>query len=239
MNYNQRVIANLRQQLLQCQEDMRVYRTLYRNERDDRRQQQHHCQELEDTLVNYLDENESLRDQVHLLHQYISLFEVPKPKKRWDSLKSGNSIAKRKSEYRHCLNQAMMHLHEVQRARIQLRIGKNEIVFIWCQNELRKLRNNLRSSHNTHQEINDDSDNDEMSVHGDAFMPDGEWNEMHLRKIIHVMDIFKISFQAYHELCLTSNSILPPLYKIRRARFKMSDVIKSLHHHTVNNFNIT
>ena len=233
MNFNQRVITNLREQLRQCQEDMRAYRTLYRNERNDQRQQQQRCQELEDTLGNYLDQNESLRDKLHLCQNHIALFEVPKPKKKWDDLKSGNSIGKRKSEYKHCLDQAMMHLHEVKRAHIQMRIGKNEIVFVWCENELKKLRRNLANRLSNDADLND-TDSNSDAADADAFLPDGDWNEIHLRKIIHVMDVFKISFQAYHELRMTSKSILPPLYKIRRARFRMSDVIKSLHHHTVN-----
>ena len=216
MNINNRIVANLRNQLHEAQRDMRAYRNLYRNERTDRRQQQRHCNELEQTLGNFFDENEALKNEIDFLRRHVSLFEVPKPKKKWHQLRSGNSIGKRKSEYRQCLNQSMIHLHEVKRARVQLRIGKKEIVFIWCQNELKEMRNNLKNNIKSNERKNNDyddtiTDTDDICEDHDAFLPDGNWNEAHLRKIIHVMDVFRISFQAYHELWMTSNSILPPL----------------------------
>ena len=56
----------------------------------------------------------------------------------------------------------------------------------------------------------------------DPFLPDGKWNPSHIRRIIHVLDSYHISHDAYHELRLTSRIILPPIYKVKDEKSKMS-----------------
>ena len=67
----------------------------------------------------------------------------------------------------------------------------------------------------------------------DAFLSNGQWNPIHLKRIVHILDIFKISQKAYHELRITSRSILPPINRILATKKKMSETIKPLHHRTV------
>ena len=143
-----------------------------------------------------------------------------------------------------------MHLHEANRVRVQIRIGQKDFVWVWSYKNLRRLRrlarninrpNNPNNIRNNNDDINDNvySEDEGMSENEDnedAFLSDGNWNKVHIRKIINVMDLYKISFEGYHELRMTSKSILPPLSKIIKERMKMSHVITSLHHSTVNSF---
>ena len=133
-----------------------------------------------------------------------------------------------------------MHLHEVTRARVQLRIGGKEVFFLWSSNDFQRLRyirrNMMRQKSTNGTPDTPDLDSDDASEdegQPNAFLPDGTWNQLHLRRIVHVLDVFKISFQAYHELRMTSNSILPPLNLIMKCRKRMSDVLTVLHHKTV------
>ena len=59
----------------------------------------------------------------------------------------------------------------------------------------------------------------------DPFLPDGKWNPQHLRTIIHVLDSYHISHDAYSELRLSSRSILPPLHQIKIEKKRMSTKI--------------
>ena len=99
------------------------------------------------------------------------------------------------------------------------------------------LRRNVASPLNLTLRSQSDDDIENMipddDCDPDAFHIDGSWNENHLRKIINVMDVFKISYEAYHELRMTSNSLLPPLSVLKKARTTMSHVIQILHHRTV------
>ena len=147
----------------------------------------------------------------------------------------------------------MMYLHEAKRARVQLRIGEKEVFFLWSEKELRKLKRKANNLQNPRQPIQnnvagnaanpqnseseDNEDIDDIESDPDPFMFDGSWNPIHLRRILHVMDMFKISYRGYHELRMISRSILPPLTRLKKAKAKMSDEIKCYHHHEVRGFN--
>ena len=130
MNRNDPVLQALRNELDEAKNDLRNYMTLYRNERDDRRQVEDCCIQLQQDLQNLTQRHEELREQLDACMNYIDSFEVSKPYKKWEDLVSSVTRAKRKAQYKKCLDQSMMYLHEVKWARIQLRIGENEVVFV-------------------------------------------------------------------------------------------------------------
>ena len=55
-----------------------------------------------------------------------------------------------------------------------------------------------------HEEIYHDFDYSEI------FDTTGHWKKQHIRRLIHVMDNFRISHDAYHELKIVSKGHLPP-----------------------------
>ena len=67
----------------------------------------------------------------------------------------------------------------------------------------------------------------------DAFLSDGTWNKVHIRRLVHVMDMFKISNDGYHELRMTSNGLLPPIHRIKSEKEVMSKEIPYTPHPTV------
>ena len=251
MNVNHPVIVRLRQELQTARDDLNKYIDLYRRERSDRREQESICINLRKENHDLLQNNELLHERLDKVMQHIDNFQIPKPYKKWENLQSAATKAKRKCQYHRCLEQSMMYLHEATRARVQLRVGEKEVFFVWSTNDLCMLRNqaktweglstnNNQSSSNEGNEFIDAYDSeDEDQIQSvdtdlDVYLPNGSWNTTHLRRILHVMDIFKISYKAYHELRMTSRSILPPLNKLKVERNTMSNEITSLHHKTVN-----
>ena len=65
---------------------------------------------------------------------------------------------------------------------------------------------------------------------------DGNWQQKHKRAIIHVMDSFRISHEAYHELRHAGRNHLPPLHHIINEKFIMSEEIPYTKHPTVSVF---
>ena len=247
MNRNDPLVAHLRNELQERNRDVKKYRDLYRNECKVNMEHEKQYQEIQMKYIQLLDDIESLKEDLNTCREHINSFKIPKPYKKWDQLKSETSKAKRKSDYRKCLDQSMMYLHEAQRVRIQMRVGNKEIFFLWSEREmsaLRRKQTTINSVTNTNQIVqnspceNFNSEEEdyipENETDPDPFLPDGSWNKVHLRRILHVMDIFKISFKGYHELRMISRSILPALNRLKKARIEMSHEISSLHHRTVN-----
>ena len=230
MNHHQRALEQLRDELQRNKEELNNYKQVYRLERNDRRLQEGRAELLQTENLQLEEEKQELNELLDQLNAHLDRFRIPKGYKKWVNLKSPVSRSKQKSQFRRCLDQAMMHLTEVSRARVQLRIGKEDIVLVWAKNHFRFLRNrvrhilnNRRGNNQNNVNVNDrnnQSDNEEdiedAESDPDAFLSDGTWNDVHIKKIIHVMDLFKISHEAYHELRMTSRSILPPLYWIKK-----------------------
>ena len=250
MNINDPIFQRLRTELDQVRQELRQYKMVYRNERQDRRQLNIHCQNLQQNVADLNQNLENLRNELYDCREHINSFKVPKPAKKWENLISPLSRSNRKKQYRKCLDQSMIHLHEAKRARLQFRIGNEDVTLLWSENDLNQLRTNARNvvRPQIHRNVNDptnqgnNSENEDEiapSPHEpDPFLPDGSWNPIHLKRIVHVMDSFSISQVAYHELRMTSRSMLPPINRILKAKKAMSNTIKPLQHRTVNsNFN--
>ena len=248
----QRILQHLREELAQTKQELNNYRHLYRNERNDRREQEARANALQIENVQIEEDKDEIQDQLQQCRTHIDAFKIRKGYKTWGELKSSTSRAKRKSQFRRCLDQSMLHLHEVKRARVQLRVAKEDIVLVWAQNHFRYLRNRARNILNPPPQNNiqrraptiDDADPEEVDSENDdaipnsetepdAFLSDGTWNDVHIKRIVHVLDMFRISHEAYHELRMTSRSILPPLHLIKKIKTAMSTEISCYYHATV------
>ena len=61
--------------------------------------------------------------------------------------------------------------------------------------------------------------------YSDIFDSMGNWRKEHLRKLVHVLDAFRVSHEAYHELCMVSKGHLPPISRLAKERRLMSEEI--------------
>ena len=85
--------------------------------------------------------------------------------------------------------------------------------------------------------LNHDCDEEEEDIAYDSiFDSEGNWQEKHKRGIINVMDCYRISHEAYHELRHAGKGHFPPLYKIRLEKAAMSAEIPYIKHATVRVF---
>ena len=73
---------------------------------------------------------------------------------------------------------------------------------------------------------NFDDEPDPDPTENEIFDEDGNWNSVFLCKIIHVMDKYKISHEALHELRMVCVGYLPPINRIKVEKSKMSTEVK-------------
>ena len=222
---------------------MRQFRGLYENELRDNREAVQRIRELENENQTLKDVNNDLEQKVNIYEDHVKIFKVPKVYKKYHKLRSPTAKAQRKSQFKRCLNQSIVHLKEIRNAQLKLLIGNKDINLSWSQNELKELRSkhaqlpmNLPNDVQDEEEMDVDDDNgavaadEEIDIDGttsdtdfpDPFLPDGKWNTQHIRRVIHVLDSYHISHEAYHELRLSSRSILPPLHRIKNEKKIMS-----------------
>ena len=240
MNPNDPLLTQLRAELDAAKTKLKHYKAAYRNERNERQRAENYARDLQQMLGDLNDERRNLQTELYDCREHINSFNVPKPSKRWQDLISSISKAKRKAQYRKCIDQSIVHLHEAQRIRVQMKVGEQEVFIVWSEDDLQTLRNQainvvrplppefFRRNHQIQNNGNnsDDDNNEQDKEDQDAFLSNGSWNPVHLKKIISVMDEFKISQEAYHELRLSSKSILPPINQILSAKKKMSHTIQ-------------
>ena len=233
------ILQTLRGQLETAKTDLKNYKFLYQEEVARNREAAQRIEHLELQNLNLTRENKSLQNRLEAFQENSIAMQVPRGYKKYHQLKSPTAKARRRAQFKRCLNQSLMHLHEVKNVQVKLIIGDKDVNFSWCQNDLRNLRamlvgqdvNNDNNDEHNEMEVDDnnqllagdeDLENNEQAEHPDPFLPDGKWNPQHIRRIIHVLDIFHISHDAYHELRLTSRSILPPLHRVKKEKKSMS-----------------
>ena len=72
--------------------------------------------------------------------------------------------------------------------------------------------------------------------YSDIFDNEGSWNVWHVRQLVHVLDTFRISHEAYHELQMVSKGHLPPIWRLAVQKKLMSDQIPYIKHVSVRFF---
>ena len=152
----------------------------------------------------------------------------------------------RLSEYRHILFRTIQHkIPQCKRAQIGLWFDGKVVNYTWKSKDFREKYTQRATPFNFHPHadhsyassklIEYSSDEEDFSDidYSSIFDSDGNWQKRHKRSIIHVMDSYRISHEAYHELRHAGKDHLPPLYQIRNEKILMSDEIPYIRHPSV------
>ena len=244
------VLTTLRKQLETAKNKIKQYQQLYINERQENGLARQLINQLQTRNTDLQTEKNNLHEQVQDLENHLQSFSFPKVYKKYNKLTSPLRKAKRRSLFKKCIEQSLIHIQEVKHATVKLRIGSKDVELFWSENELHNLRwiaqnivgegpgNEISDEHQSDSENEqyNDTDSDIGNNEADPFLSDGKWNPIHVRKIVHVLDMFHISLEAYHELRLASLSVLPPLYVVKIHKESMSWDINFNYNDKVSNF---
>ena len=209
------VLTTLRNQLAQSKNQTAQYKNLYRRERQENRVVVNLNNQLQRQNNQLQQEIDNLHDQLQDLENHVNSFRFPKVYKKYHELKSPVGRAQRRSQFKRCIEQSLIHIQEVKHATVKLRIGSKDVELFWSENELKNLRwigQNIVGEGPGNDSTSDeesDIENDKQFDSGldnnetDPFLSNGKWNPTHVKKIVHVLDLFHISLEAYHELRLS------------------------------------
>ena len=142
------------------------------------------------------------------------------------------------------------HVPQCKLAQMSLCLGEKSVNYTWKKKELQTstcsdssddiFNFHPKSDHSyasakllNSQHENCDSDDIDYST---IFDSDGNWQKQHKRSVINVMDCYRISHKAYHELRYAGKGHFPPLCQIIKEKASMSTEIKYIRHPTVNHF---
>ena len=178
------------------------------------------------------------------LEQNVQAVNVNKHRLAWHEITNEKTKRRRMRQYKVSLFKAIDKiLPGSERMTLCASVNGQQVKFEWSNNELtsQEISSELPSSQES-SEHNYSSQPDDTAEHsqqessfdlGRIFDKNGKYLPRHKQGIIHVMDNFRISKLAYHELYMQSEGYLPSISQILKERKKMSEAIPYKKHETV------
>ena len=233
-NLRQSALLDMRLQFLESKQHIKHYRNLYSI-------QKRECSELKKQVESLNKQNASMQSRISTLQRIISnLNEEPpcnksRKRKKRDSIKTEKTKRQRLGYYKEILFTCLSKIEKCHRAEISLWLDNNRIQFSWCPNDFKhdKTESEMQKSQQLFEhsyasaanEINENDEEYEDVNFSEIFDTRGNWKRSHIRSLIHVLDSFRISQEAYHELRMVSKGHLPPIHRLCMEKGKMSDEI--------------
>ena len=278
MASNQLNIQQLQESVLKSKNDVKVYKSLYFQEKKGNTPVIKQFKLLQDENRKLMKQKTVMANKLSRSEEELLKFKPSKHYKAYNKLTSYSMRRKRSLECRNILSNVFSHLKDVKKARVTLTLCQESANFIWSEREIAYLHksnnqqftnepngiadeelredsqgqvdsdfdtinispnsnNNPNSStvegnqsrtdqvgdeESDYNYVDDEPDADPDPNKKEIFDEEGNWNKIFLRKIIHVMDKYKISHDAFHELRMVSIGYLPLINRIKAEKCKMS-----------------
>ena len=166
-------------------------------------------------------------------------------KKNWNELRGQRTKYRRLNDYKDMIFNTLLEIKACHRASINLWLDQNKIQFNWSPSDFREAPFTFERNHGRFHHVfkdhtyscpdNSSPEHEHMNDidFAEIYDCDGNWQKLHIRKLVHVMDSYRISHEAYHELRMVSKGHLPPLRRLCIEKKKMSVEIPYIKHPTV------
>ena len=231
-----KVLSDMRLNILNQQKQLRYYRSKYSEE----------CKSatiLQKQLISFKNKNTILHQENQRLKQ--RLFKIfkseqkrqPRAPKRWPNITSERTKRRRIASLKKILLQTFRNIDHCHRAEVSMWLDENRINFSFSpldmaaksnsnayaslHEEKISLDHNYALSHSQPDETEIFQDLDYSEIYDSL----GKWKQNHIRRLIFVMDSFRISHEAYHEIRMVSKGHLPPIGRLAKEKKKMSEEI--------------
>ena len=168
-------------------------------------------------------------------------------RKKWANIKNEGTKRRRLNSYKDMLLDTLKQIEMCKKAQVTLWIGERKVSFSWSEDDFGV--NNNGSSHLEDIELcniyhdhtyccwpktNTEEHKDNNSIDlAEIFDANGQCGKLHLRRLIHVLDSYRISHEGYHELRMVSKGYLPPICRLAKEKKSMSKEIPYTKHPTV------
>ena len=241
-------IQNLRISELQAKKELFHYKTLY--------SKQCHCTIALQKQVNNLKRKyRNLEEKYDVLCAKLSdmcpnenKMRGSRKRKSWNNVKCERTKRQRINEYRAVLLKTIsQHVPQCKRAQLSLSVCQKTVNYTWRSKDMLThkslnynpdIPNFTQTSDHSYASpkvVKCQSDGDDLEDidYNSIFDSNGNWQCKHKRCIIDIMDSYRISHEAYHELRQAAKGHLPPLYVIHKEKAVMSAEIPYIKDGTV------
>ena len=180
-----------------------------------------------------------LENKCKLLESRIRIWQekarIPRvrKKKSWSNIKSQRTKRQRVSNLQNTIFRTIQdNMSTCKRANFSLAIENQNFNFAWkpkdfkINDKVKELRVPALNDHNyvKHKSFLNESDKQDKELcdvdYTSIFDEDGHWQTKHKKGIIHVMDTYRISHEAYHELRHAGKGHFPALGEIIKEKKK-------------------
>ena len=190
-----RINEHLRNQVNDLTGERDEYRRLYEAELVENRQLATIRANLRNHYQRAIDQNARLKNRITQLKELLSKYDPKMYRKGWDDI-CAQTRRKRKSEYREVFDRALEIVPECKRAKVEMCLGSEKVKYTWSKANMAECRESARRRGFTVNNPETDESENEYDEEG----TDNRSPQRLKQEIIHVMDRFRISQDAYHEL---------------------------------------
>ena len=241
-------VTQMRQELLQTKKNEKHYKYLYSSE----------CRtssDLKKKLVQCEIKFKKLQEQLQKVSksQPKCTSNLPRTRKRkdWNEIRGERTKYRRLNDYKDIIFNALQQIDHCHRAEISIWLNTQRFHFCWYPSDFQKasnVKNNIRDPcenvlHDHSYAFMKIADSEDQEIKdmdfSEIYDSVGNWKQIHIRRLIHVMDCFRISHDAYHEIRMVSEGHLPPIGRITAEKQVMSDEIPYVKHPTVRYYDKT
>ena len=224
-------LSGMRLQLLEHRKHIQHYKKIY---------------SIECTKVKRLSKlNLSLQNSNNLLQKEIEILKTeirdlnevgksrkPRSQKDWHKISTERTKHCRVTNFKDMILATLKDIKVCHREEMSLWLEQNQIQFSFgpsdftttpiSQNMFDLGLQTINSDHNyvRKAKISAEPDNFNDLNYSEIYDSSGRWTTNHIRKIIHVMDCFRVSHEAYHELRMVSKGHLPPIGSLSKEKKK-------------------
>ena len=157
--------------------------------------------------------------------------------KQWSNIVSERTKRRCFTLYKDMIFDTLCKIGVCHRAEVTLWMQSNRVQFSWCPknfnadmqtnkclNEPDILPDHTYFSKPLMQDEENFDDFQDLN-YSEIFDNHGNWEKLHIRRLVHVLDTFRISHEAYHELRMVSKGHLPPISRLTKEKKLMSEEI--------------
>ena len=241
-------LSKLRKDLLKHKFELKHYKRLYKAECDNSKKFIRllmQCRKEKDKLFSKC---ESLIQQVHSTDDK-PVKRVTRKRKEWTQIKNECTKRRRFAHYKDVIFAALREIQVCHRAEITIWVHENKVQYSWSPNEFSNQtsvneeqaignRPVKKIYHDHNYTCTNDDTLDEVDTYDDVdyceiYTNKGKWKIEHVRRLVHVLDCFRISHEAYHEIRMVSKGHLPPIWRLADQKKIMSEQIPYMKHPNV------
>ena len=241
-------MKQLREENLKLRKEVKHYRLLLKCQKSDVAHLMKILKDIKSQLFASEKNCLELRKCLASLHEVLPKTPCKRKRKAWPLIRSDRTKRQRICDYGHEVFKSIQeNIPFCRRANLSLSLGQKTLNYSWKSKDFQNksapllppsLLDHCYASNQVDFESTEDQDEELLDIdYTSIFDSEGNWQQKHKRSLINVMDSYRISHEAYHEMRKVGKGHFPPLHHLMLEKKLMSNEIPYIKHSTVRNDN--